>query len=510
MEGLQFPIPGVEPVLAVDPIATSGTKIYPSLSAIPAPFTSYHPRRTLDQFYHSRLENIDERDNDQVVSKRTDKEPGGPKMIMVDQLWLGVWLSKGSNFPGDGDMRDTLSQKEERSRNASTILTAFPDSLYTNPDDNKSREHYRAVDIRQRVLAAVEKEAKKDYRERSINAIDVAAETLSATLLGMLSFRDDSSLNFLEIFREALGHISETHNNFSRRYANIIAKSGKRSVADDNTIQSGKMEDIKLSLEVADVIDELNMLSKVIREQYEVLDKADADLQRFEDSSRMDEQREWLMTFRTQLQELSGKLIRDYLSQLRSMTQDAERAQQDILHFLDLQQREDNIRHARENAYQAEENVRQTKSLNQQALFSAKQAISAQKQADATDAQNQILFIFTIVTIVFLPLSFITSYYGMNVKDIGGNQILLKPSYVNKVLFATSGSITVFLCLGGLIWYRIKRATATRERIEELATLEIDGDLPPRLLKVGDPLFEQVQARVAEMKEEEERKVGRA
>jgi Mg2+ and Co2+ transporter CorA len=34
------------------------------------------------------------------------------------------------------------------------------------------------------------------------------------------------------------------------------------------------------------------------------------------------------------------------------------------------------------------------------------------------DNQNKAIFVFTGVTIVFLPLSFFTSYYGMNLKGI--------------------------------------------------------------------------------------------
>ena len=158
--------------------------------------------------------------------------------------------------------------------------------------------------------------------------------------------------------------------------------------------------------------------------------------------------------------------------------EDAERVQKDILHFLDLQQKEENIR-------ESQKNVRQALSLNRQALFAAKQVMSTQEQADATDAQNQILFIFTIVTIVFLPLSFITSYYGMNAKNEKGEQILQKPSYLNKVLFAISGSITAFLSLGGLIWFFGSKESAEKNRIKELARLKMkmNGDLPLHLLE---------------------------
>ena len=35
-----------------------------------------------------------------------------------------------------------------------------------------------------------------------------------------------------------------------------------------------------------------------------------------------------------------------------------------------------------------------------------------------TEGQNVAIFVFTTVTVIFLPLSFVTSYLGMNTKDI--------------------------------------------------------------------------------------------
>jgi hypothetical protein len=48
------------------------------------------PRRTLDQYFYTHLENTSERDSDQVVYRYTQKTTAPPKMFMVDQLW--VWI----------------------------------------------------------------------------------------------------------------------------------------------------------------------------------------------------------------------------------------------------------------------------------------------------------------------------------------------------------------------------------------------------------------------------------
>jgi hypothetical protein len=58
------------------------------------------PRRTLDQYFYSHLKNTTQRDQDQVVyryMKKYSRRYGytsGPKILMVDQLWLWI-LNEG-------------------------------------------------------------------------------------------------------------------------------------------------------------------------------------------------------------------------------------------------------------------------------------------------------------------------------------------------------------------------------------------------------------------------------
>jgi hypothetical protein len=107
-----------------------------------------------------------------------------------------------------------------------------------------------------------------------------------------------------------------------------------------------------------------------------------------------------------------------------------------LLSLLDLQQKEANIDEAH--------------SSNLQTKIAVEQSKHARKQADATGAQSQILLLFTIVTIIFvsprrkgvhsrwlirvcqLPLSFFTSYFGMEATIVqGGNE---KVSHVWKIM----------------------------------------------------------------------------
>ena len=84
-----------------------------------------------------------------------------------------------------------------------------------------------------------------------------------------------------------------------------------------------------------------------------------------------------------------------FLHEIERMLGLTKQLRHNLMSLLDLQQKEQSVQEAR--------------SISQTAFLTAKQAITAQDQADSTDAQSRIIFVFTLVTIVFLPLSFLTS-----------------------------------------------------------------------------------------------------
>ncbi|CAN9341211.1 unnamed protein product [Alternaria alternata] len=55
------------------------------------------------------------------------------------------------------------------------------------------------------------------------------------------------------------------------------------------------------------------------------------------------------------------------------------------------------------------------------AQSSLEAAQSSAKEAQAASTQGRAVMLFTIITVVFLPLSFFTSYFGQNVKELTGD-----------------------------------------------------------------------------------------
>jgi hypothetical protein len=146
--------------------------------------TTFHPRRSLDQYYFSHLPDTTPRDQDQIVSKHTKKSPTGEKMIMVDQLWLWIVCP---------------NEKDSSASNDTVVFTCFP----TKQQESKYDTNYTIADLRQAILD----EAKETWSADStkMDAIALAALIVKNAVEIMFNVRNEKSLDFLEIFREAIG-----------------------------------------------------------------------------------------------------------------------------------------------------------------------------------------------------------------------------------------------------------------------------------------------------------------
>lgn len=140
--------------------------------------STYHPRRSLDQYYYSKLPDTTQRDRDQVVSKYMKDLSGEPKMIMVDQLWLWILATdRAIEEPG----ADT------------TVFTCFA----SKEQENEMDTQYTTADLRQSIYNDV-------TETTNVDGVELAAIILRNAVKGMFQVRTDPTLNFFEIFREAI------------------------------------------------------------------------------------------------------------------------------------------------------------------------------------------------------------------------------------------------------------------------------------------------------------------
>jgi hypothetical protein len=91
-------------------------------------------------------------------------------------------------------------------------------------------------------------------------------------------------------------------------------------------------------------------------------------------------------------------------------------------------------------------------------------SIEQNELAIVADSQNKAILVFTGVTIVFLPLSFFTGYYGMNLKGIQNTD-------KDEKWFWRVCGIVAFVIIGGSMMYafrhRLRRLRMFRRRAME-------------------------------------------
>jgi Mg2+ and Co2+ transporter CorA len=434
---------------------------------------SLHPRRSLDQFFYSSLLDTRQRDADQVVSKCTRDSRGGAKMVMVDQLWL--WLVQADDPGGKGGP------------SKGAVFTCFPrkeQELETTNDEDL----LAIADLRQAIIDELEADMSLT------NGADFVAVVIERAINVMLRVRNEQSLDFLDVFRGAIARLvscpyqrrpetcarmGKTHPRSSLQtedQARYFFEFQRRLDAEAPKLGDPKVkrEQVKCVLELADIVDELNSVRRLFETQEDVLRSASRALQ---------DRPGYEATAKT-LQAVARQDLNGYIKQVDRLSRDAQRTKDAVMSLLDLQQKEDSLK---------------------EAIFSNDQALAAREQAEETEAQSQILFLFTVVTIVFvrlplpihtrtstpiffaqlttsltqLPLSFFTSYFGMNVVEFTGEEGNTNQPEVWKVMGPASAAIILGLLGAAFVMYkrtrtqlRTNRKARRKERKENEAAAE--------------------------------------
>lgn len=159
----------------------------------------------------------------------------------------------------------------------------------------------------------------------------MVVEILTNALTGMLSFRDDWSLDFLELFRAAIGKVTEGHSKFFRVFTASMSDGTHRTSKRPKTeeFRLALQQEFQLSLEIADIIDELHMLKQLLQNQVDALREAKEQMAPFLERNhpRLDDLILTLKPFHDETHTLWVTLKNNHLAQVTWMIGDAERAQ---------------------------------------------------------------------------------------------------------------------------------------------------------------------------------------
>jgi Mg2+ and Co2+ transporter CorA len=191
-------------------------------------------------------------------------------------------------------------------------------------------------------------------------------------------------------------------------------------------------KEAKLLVECKDIQEELEILTSVLEQQMNIL----SDMHKVFRQCVVDEEKRGPLILKIGQQK---ELVSLHILDIQRMDKQARTVNANLLQVLDLKQKHANALEAR---------------------FQRDQAQATAKQALITAKQGQILMSFTIVTIFFLPMSFMASFFTINVIEFphdpsnGGNGIPL--SYVSKYIFGIGFGISIPLIAVAFLFSDIK------------------------------------------------------
>ncbi|KAL4903579.1 hypothetical protein BDW74DRAFT_155782 [Aspergillus multicolor] len=424
-----------------------------------------HKPMTLDQYYYVSLDNTRERDQDQVLERYIGEEKRRRKQRRQDHL--------ASGNPKDESSSDNLSEKEFIElvdRTAEQILVVHQlwlwridgETIITStseePDgsDNTFMQHMvNALNHQDKnsptsdgsLIELIVSTAVGMFRRKNITIMDTRKSPLEIFRDSIRVVRDKEAKLF-ERFKESLTcgahqggyHGGDSTNSTARSHTDQqtlrnsynrverLSHFGKSTVTTTpNHTGSGKLLDgnnlsttetshadekeniyynidpeTTLLKEIKDICDELNILKNLAEDQERVWRQ----VCKLEGSTQ---------TPGGPSAYITPKDIKDEITE---MVKEAEAVQTTINSLLNLKQKQANLEEAK----------------------------SAREQAQATARQTDTIMVFTIVTIVFLPLSFLTSLFALNISNFPhkGDEVMYQGWWIFPILFGVSVIVSGF------------------------------------------------------------------
>ncbi|KAK4223582.1 hypothetical protein QBC38DRAFT_45786 [Podospora fimiseda] len=374
-----------------------------------------HPQ-TLDESYYDSLEgkSLSDRNKDQVVYKwfsrhssddndkhdslDGDLEP--PKLLMVNQLWL--WKL------GDG-----------------TIITAFPDRWHDGP------EHTLYEAIRQDIPNHVWKTS------------DMLIEYLVSACVTFPHISSNVRLGFdiLDTFESWVGLLSFQEVTLFKDFRNFL-KSSRREERSSGETHLSITEEVGLTYELRDVVDELFILNRVCTTQKDLVTQY---LQQ---------------PYKRRQETNSGAQLNGW------------NALQDVERFIEHTERLEN------KAKKVIENLDKLVQIKQ-AQSALHESRVATVEAERAHRLNNYIMLFTVVTVVFTPLSFMTSIFALAVDQFPHNDDG-EPRYIASWIakrLITGELTSLSVILAGFLLLRSGRK---KRRQKELVEMEPE----PKVLNV--------------------------
>ncbi|MCJ1448381.1 MAG: hypothetical protein MMC23_008896 [Stictis urceolatum] len=362
-----------------------------------------HCRRTLDQYRYPALRSTEARDWDQVLYKKT-KTPDRPIPPAKHDIPSRL-RARRAKFQ---------SRQLGKSQDPPTMLTVDTLWLWVLSDEvltfapkresiDEDPDLASCADLNTSILHGVTGPGKLKVDD----CFDLAALVVLSCITQLLDDTDHPNLQVFKIFEEYISELTEAHTEAFKDFK-------------DNQVrnQSGydNRRDLHNLLELRDISDELQTIKKLIEEQHALVNTMHS---KYESAIN----RVGKGTTGLRLLVEARKRLDIQSSQVKDMLDASTVAQ-----------------------------------ASYEKLLEMKQAQSSVLEAHASREQTRVVTVFTVITIIFSPLSFFTSLFGMNVSEWSGETSNPDLYIVLKIICSVSLGVILLAMLVG--FHRATRSGA--------------------------------------------------
>ncbi|EPE36603.1 Ankyrin repeat-containing protein [Glarea lozoyensis ATCC 20868] len=363
--------------------------------------------------------------------------------------WLAS-VSHASRPSGKKIPQDTERTQRRADREASR---AFSQSPTSSSEESRLRFQADPLNVHQMVMKHLQGSARAP-----IKSVYELASLISDSCANVFDqYRVDKDYQFFDFFEHSIGAVIDAEARCfkafteapieiqrPRKWATFNDDPDVSDFGRDNHIEDIHVDAIfeittetKLLVEIKDIRDELGILQLVISDQLEVM-KGFSHLSVTNSGFEQTHSPSDLYSMQP------NKVLESHLHRINKMEKLVEKTYQDLNHLLDLKQKQANVSEALYARQQAVESTKQAK----RSLDIANQGIKlqrlAQEQAVETARQGKTVQLFTIVTIIFLPLSFMAAFFTINIDifplDENGK---LSLGYVLKYMLSVAGAASI-------------------------------------------------------------------
>ncbi|KAI0895389.1 hypothetical protein F4806DRAFT_80154 [Annulohypoxylon nitens] len=389
-------------------------------------------RRTLDHYFYSHLASTSARDRDQVIQRYTyEFDNVNTKMFMVDQLWL--WVLDDDTVISCCPLR------------WDSWATGQPDPMLgqqPNPDGPRTWNDFvikqnDPLNIHQTVIQHL-----KNVRRESITSVEDLSRTITSACLNAFDhYEIPDEYHFFDFVEYSIGQVmdktTQSFDNFQKFLGTPAAGHELLSAMNVNNIEV----ETKLLGEIEDIRDELSILRLVLEDQKRVAEELDTLLGHQGPSNDAEDALAGEKSYYTLKK---NRVLENHLARIDRMEALTKRSIQSIRSLLKLKQQQATLSEAKSAREQAEYTSRQTKLATQYNLKIAQQLTLAQQQAEETAKQGNVILLFTVVTVVFLPLSFMTSFFTIEIDVFPfDDQGRMPIGYILGIILSVSAGVSI-------------------------------------------------------------------